>query len=68
MVITVQCNAKRWSVLDPQTRAAEAFSSGAAAFDAAVTLASEHHHRTGQRSVVRVEALGNTLDALQFGH
>lgn len=67
MVITVQCNAQRWSVLDPQTHSTEMFSSGAAAFDAAVSRASEHHRRTGQHSTVRVEALGTAVDALHFG-
>ncbi|WP_312109487.1 hypothetical protein [Stenotrophomonas indicatrix] len=68
MVITVQCTAQRWSVLDPQTRATEEFSTGAAAFDAAVSRASEHHRRTGQHSTVRVEALGSTVDAVHFSH
>lgn len=68
MVIVVQCHAQRWSVLDSQTSATEVFSTGAAAFDAAATLASEHHRLTGQHSTVRVEALGNTVDALHFGH
>lgn len=67
MVITVQCHAQRWSVLDPQTRATEVFSTGAAAFDAAASRASEHHRRTGQHSTVRVEALGTAVDALHFG-
>ncbi|HYQ22066.1 hypothetical protein [Stenotrophomonas sp.] len=66
MVITVKCNAERWSVLDPAAAVPEPFASGAAAFDAAIARASDHHRRTGQDSTVRVEALGNTVDAVQF--
>lgn len=68
MVITVKCSAARWSVLDPATAVAEPFASGAAAFDAALRRASDHHRRTGQDSTVRVEALGNTVDAVHFSH
>lgn len=67
MVITVQCSAQRWSVLHPQLRDATAYARGADAFDAAAALALEHHRRTGQRSTVRVEALGKTVDALHVG-
>ncbi|HDS1675753.1 hypothetical protein [Stenotrophomonas forensis] len=66
MVITVKCSAAQWSLLDPAAGVAEAFSSGAAAFDAAVGRASAHHRRTGQGSTVRVEALGNSVDAVHF--
>lgn len=66
MVITVKCSAAQWSLLDPAAGVAEAFSSGAAAFDAAVCRASAHHCRTGQRSTVRVEALGNSVEAMHF--
>lgn len=66
MVITVKCSAAQWSLLDPAAGVAEAFSSGAAAFDAAVGRASAHHRRTGQGSIVRVEALGNSVDAVHF--
>lgn len=68
MVITVQCLSQRWSVLDAQNRTAETFASGAAAFDAAAAQASAHHQLTGQRSSVRVEALGGAIEALRFGH
>ena len=68
MVITVKCTAAHWSVLDPAAGIAEPFSSGAAAFDAAILRASDHHRRTGQDSTVRVEALGNTVDAVHFSH
>ncbi|AWH50188.1 hypothetical protein C1925_14040 [Stenotrophomonas sp. SAU14A_NAIMI4_5] len=68
MVITVKCSAAHWSVLDPATAVAEPFSSGAAAFDAALRRASDHHRRTGQDSTVRVETLGNTVDAVHFSH
>lgn len=68
MVITIKCNAARWSILDPVADVAESFSSGAAAFDAAVQRASEHHRRTGQDSTVRVEALGSSVDAVHFSH
>ena len=67
MVITVQCTAQRWSVLHPQAREATRYARGADAFDAAAALALEHHRRTGQRSTLRVEALGNTVDALHVG-
>lgn len=67
MVITVQCTAQRWSVLHPQASDARGYARGADAFDAAAALALEHHRRTGQRSTVRVEALGNTVDALHVG-
>lgn len=67
MVITVKCHSQHWSVLDSQRDSNESFNSGAAAFDAAVVLASDHHRRTGKHSTVRVEALGNTVDALHFG-
>ncbi|HEL2978500.1 TPA: hypothetical protein UMB92_004255 [Stenotrophomonas maltophilia] len=67
MVITVQCNARHWSVLDPQAHDTTRYARGAEAFDAAAALAQEHHRRTGQRSTVRVEALGNVVDALHFG-
>jgi hypothetical protein len=66
MVITVKCSAAQWSLLDPVAGVAEAFSSGAAAFDAAVDRASAHHHRTGQGSAVRVEALGNSVEVVHF--
>ncbi|KAG0930326.1 hypothetical protein G6F31_017069 [Rhizopus arrhizus] len=66
MVITVKCSAAQWSLLDPAAGVAEAFSSGAAAFDAAVGRASAHHRRTGQGSTVRVEALGNSVEAVHF--
>ncbi|HIE1098861.1 MULTISPECIES: hypothetical protein [Stenotrophomonas] len=66
MVITVKCSAAQWSLLDPAAGVAEAFSSGAAAFDAAVDRANAYHRRTGQGSTVRVEALGNSLDAVLF--
>ncbi|MGE6332846.1 hypothetical protein [Stenotrophomonas sp. NPDC077659] len=68
MVFTVKCAAAHWSVLDPVAGVAEPFPSGAAAFDAAVERACDHHRRTGQDSTVRVEALGNTLDAVHFSH
>ncbi|PWB28261.1 MULTISPECIES: hypothetical protein [unclassified Stenotrophomonas] len=68
MVFTVKCIAAHWSVLDPAAGATEPFSSGAAAFDAAVARASDHHRRTGQDSTVRVEALGSTVDAVHFNH
>ncbi|WP_049473783.1 hypothetical protein, partial [Stenotrophomonas maltophilia] len=42
------------------------FNKGAAAFDAAVCRASAHHRRTGQGTTVRVEALGNSVDAVHF--
>lgn len=67
MIITVQCIAQRWSVLHPQASAAAGYARGADAFDAAAAVAVEHHRRTGQRSTVRVEALGNTVDALHVG-
>lgn len=67
MVITVQCNAQRWSVLHPQVSDTTGYARGADAFDAAAALALEHHRRTGQRSTVRVEAPGNTVDALYVG-
>ena len=67
MVITVQCNAQRWSVLHPQVSDTTGYARGTDAFDAAAALALEHHRRTGQRSTVRVEALGNTVDALYVG-
>jgi len=66
MVITVKCSAAQWSLLDPAAGVAEVFNSGAAAFDAAVGLASAHHRRTGQGSTVRVEALGSSVDAVHF--
>lgn len=66
MVITVKCIAAQWSLLDPAAGLAEAFNTGAAAFDAAVGRASAHHRRTGQRSTVRVEALGSSVDAVHF--
>ncbi|AWH26001.1 hypothetical protein [Stenotrophomonas sp. YAU14D1_LEIMI4_1] len=68
MVITVQCHAQRWSLIDPRSQEVQAFDSGAVAFDTAAAHASEHHHRTGQSSTVRVAALGNAVDALRFGH
>ncbi|MFV7454564.1 hypothetical protein ACNPMX_07140 [Stenotrophomonas maltophilia] len=67
MVITVQCNARHWSVLDPQAHDATRYARGAEAFDVAASRAQEHHRRTGQCSTVRVEALGNSVDALHFG-
>jgi len=67
MVITVQCNARHWSVLDPRAGEASSYARGADAFDAAAALALEHHRRTGQRSTVRVEALGSAVDALHVG-
>ncbi|UID80226.1 hypothetical protein J3U96_07605 [Stenotrophomonas maltophilia] len=67
MVITVQCNAGHWSVLDPQAHDATRYARGAEAFDDAAARAQEHHRRTGQCSTVRVEALGNSVDALHFG-
>lgn len=67
MVITVQCNARHWSVLHPQAHDAIGYTHGADAFDAAAALALEHHRRTGQPSTVRVEALGNAVDALHIG-
>lgn len=66
MVITVKCSAAQWSLLDPAAGLAEAFNTGAAAFDAAVGRASAHHRRTGQCSTVRVEALGSSVDAVHF--
>lgn len=66
MVITVKCSAAQWSLLDPTAGVAEAFNTGAAAFDAAVGRASAHHRRTGQGSTVRVEALGSSVDAVHF--
>lgn len=66
MVITVKCSAAQWSLLDPAAGLAEAFNTGAAAFDAAVGRASAHHRRTGQRSTVSVEALGSSVDAVHF--
>ncbi|MGG2101597.1 hypothetical protein [Stenotrophomonas sp. NRRL B-14846] len=66
MVITVKCSAAQWSLLDPAEGVAEAFNTGAAAFDAAVGRASAHHRRTGQGAIVRVEALGNSVDAVHF--
>ncbi|HEL3195535.1 TPA: hypothetical protein UMF74_002179 [Stenotrophomonas maltophilia] len=66
MVITVKCSAAQWSLLDPAEGMAEAFNTGAAAFDAAVCRASAHHRRTGQGTTVRVEALGNSVDAVYF--
>ncbi|MCM2525075.1 hypothetical protein NDN64_10955 [Stenotrophomonas maltophilia] len=67
MVITVQCNARHWSVLDPQAHDATRYARGAEAFDVAAARAQKHHRRTGQCSTVRVEALGNFVDALHFG-
>ncbi|AWH43985.1 hypothetical protein [Stenotrophomonas sp. ZAC14A_NAIMI4_1] len=66
MVITVKCSAAQWSLLDPAAGSAEAFCSGAAAFDTAVERAGDHYRRTGQESIVRVEALGNSIDAVRF--
>ncbi len=66
MVITVQCNARHWSVLDPQAHDATVMH-GAPSLDVAAARAQEHHRRTGQCSTVRVEALGNSVDALHFG-
>ena len=67
MIITVQCMARHWAVLDPQARDTLSFATGADAFDAAAALALEHHRRTGQRSTVRVAAFGSTVDALHVG-
>ena len=67
MVFTVQCTARHWSVLHPKAGDATRYARGADAFDAAAALALEHHRRTGQRSTVRVEALGSTVDALHVG-
>lgn len=67
MVITVQCEARHWSVLHPQSPDVARYARGAEAFDAAAALALEHHRRTGQRSTVRVEALGNSVEALHVG-
>jgi hypothetical protein len=67
MVITVKCNARHWSVLDPQAHDATRYARGAEAFDVAAARALEHHRCTGQRSTVRVEALGNSVDALHVG-
>ncbi|WP_295574431.1 hypothetical protein [Stenotrophomonas maltophilia] len=67
MVITVQCNTRHWSVLDPAADDAIFYARGADAFDAAAARALEHHRRTGQHSTVRVEALGSTIDALHIG-
>ncbi|MDI9274952.1 hypothetical protein [Stenotrophomonas sp. PFBMAA-4] len=66
MVITVKCSAAQWSLLDPAAGSAEAFGSGAAAFDTAVERAGDHYRRTGQESIVRVEALGNSIEAVRF--
>ena len=66
MVITVKCSAAQWALLDPAVGAPEVFGSGAAAFDAAVGRASAHHRRTGQGSMVRVEALGSSVEAVRF--
>lgn len=68
MVVTVRCSAAQWSVVDSASAASEPFASGAAAFDAALLRASDHHRRTGQDSTVRVEALGNSVDAVHFSH
>ena len=67
MVITIRCNHQHWSVLDPHAPDAARYARGADAFDAAAALALEHHRRTGQPSRVRVEALGNAVDALIVG-
>jgi len=67
MGITVQRNARHWSVLDPQVHDATRYARGAEAFDVAAARALEHHRRTGQRSTVRVEALGSAVDALHVG-
>ncbi|MFB8832126.1 hypothetical protein ACE0DR_28790 [Azotobacter sp. CWF10] len=67
MVITVQCNAQRWSVLHPQVSDTTGYARGADAFGCRRRAGLEHHRRTGQRSTVRVEALGNTIDALYVG-
>ncbi|WP_312739957.1 hypothetical protein [Stenotrophomonas sp.] len=66
MVITVKCSAAQWSLLDPAAGSAEAFNSGAAAFDTAVERAGDHYRRTGQESIVRVEALGTSIEAVRF--
>ena len=66
MVITVKCSAAQWSLLDPAAGSAEAFGSGAAAFDTAVERAGDHYRRAGQESIVRVEALGDSIEAVRF--
>jgi len=67
MVFTVHCNAQHWYVLDPEARTTASFARGADAFDVAAELAQEHHRRTGQHCIVRVEALGGGVDVLRIG-
>ncbi|WP_295521148.1 hypothetical protein [uncultured Stenotrophomonas sp.] len=68
MVITVKCSAGQWSLLDPAAGVAEVFGTGAAAFDAAIGRAGDHYRGTGEDSTVRVEALGNAVEVVRFGH
>lgn len=65
MIVTVTQAAAGWSVTPPPAAGGGPWARGADAYDAAVALARAHHRRGGN-AVVRVAALGSSVDVLRL--
>lgn len=67
MMIKVQCQDRRWRVVQPGHADAADFECGATAFDLADALARAHHEQTGGAAAVRVEVQDAFVDAVRYG-